>query len=193
MVSVGSGATLAPGGSLSRLVFDTNVTLNGGSTTIMEVSKPPLTNDVAQIGGTLTYGGTLVVTNVNGKALAGGDSFKLFDAGSYSGYFANLVPPTPGSGLSWDTAALTNGVLSVVTAMPPRISSIELIRGKLVVTGNGGPARAEYYVLTSTDLALPLNQWTRIATNFFGENGNFDFTNAPGPNLQQAFYLLQLQ
>jgi autotransporter-associated beta strand protein len=192
-VIVGSGATLAPGGTLATLTFSNNLTLDSGSITIVEVSTSPLTNDTAQVAGTLTYGGTLTVTNVSGNALAAGDSFKLFDAGGYSGSFTNLEPPTPGSGLAWTTAGLTNGVLGVIAAAPPEIGSIQLVGGNLVVQGGGGSAHAGYYVLTSTNLALPLSQWTPITTNVFDGNGNFIFTNSLNLNVTQCFYRLQAQ
>jgi len=192
-VVVGSGATLAPGGSLTTLTFASNLTLTGGSITIMEVSKSPVTNDLAQVGGTLAYGGTLMVTNIGGNPLASGDSFKLFDASAYSGSFTNVVPPTPGSGLAWDTAGLTNGVLSVVVAAPPEIGNIKLVGGHLVMSGSGGSPHAGYYVLTSTNLVVPLNQWQRVATNTFDDNGDFDFTNSLNLNAPQTFYRLRLE
>jgi hypothetical protein len=39
---------------------------------------------------------------------------------------------------------------------------------------------------------IPLSNWMRLATNQFNASGNFNFTNAPDPNLPQTFYLLQL-
>jgi hypothetical protein len=47
-------------------------------------------------------------------------------------------------------------------------------------------------VLTSTNLALPLSNWTRLFTNEFDGDGNFNFTNVPDTNAPQVFYLLQL-
>jgi hypothetical protein len=44
-------------------------------------------------------------------------------------------------------------------------------------------------VLATTNVALPVSNWTRIATNSFA-GGNFSFTNAV--NLPQRFYLLQV-
>jgi len=40
---------------------------------------------------------------------------------------------------------------------------------------------------------LPLQSWTRIATNSFGATGTFSFTNAIAPGVPQNFYRLQLQ
>ena len=50
----------------------------------MKLNKTSGTNDVLSMGGTLTYGGMLNVTNLSGT-LAAGDSFKLFNASGYTG------------------------------------------------------------------------------------------------------------
>ncbi len=114
---VAAGATLVPGGALTTLTFNNNLTLNGGSMTVMEVNTSPvLTNAMAQVAGALTYGGTLVITNFSPNSFAAGDSFKLFSAASYLGVFTNISPASPGFGLAWNTDGLTNGIVSVVSS-----------------------------------------------------------------------------
>jgi len=193
-VVVGSGATLGPGGSVGALTFSNSLTLNGGSTTRMEVSKSPVTNDVAQVTGNLTYGGTLVITNMGVNSFSAGDSFKLFNAGAYSGVFANLVPAIPGVNLGWNTNGLTNGVLSIVTAPTPtpRIGAVGIAGNDFILNGSNGVPNWPYYVLASTNAALPLSQWTRLATNFFDGGGRFNFTNTVNPLESQRYYLLQI-
>jgi hypothetical protein len=56
---------------------------------------------------------------------------------------------------------------------------------------NGWPGQ-NYFVLTSTNLALPLNQWKTILTNPFDPAGNFNLTNPLNPATTKIFYLLQL-
>ena len=56
-----------------------------------------------------------------------------------------------------------------------------------------GPTNATYYVVTSTDLNLPLNLWTPVATNTFNGSGQFSITIAVNPNQPQTFYRLQLR
>jgi hypothetical protein len=51
---------------------------------------------------------------------------------------------------------------------------------------------ATYYVLTSTNLALPPAAWMRVATNTFGSGGDFNFTNSLNPLVPQSFYSLQV-
>jgi len=124
-----SGSTLAPGdngiGTLTiynffdgTLDFPDALTLVSGSTTVMELTKSgsTLANDVVKIlNGTLTYGGTLVVTNIGAGVLGAGDSFKLFDAPMYASSFSSQTLPALMSGLFWDSSQLAvNGTITVV-------------------------------------------------------------------------------
>jgi len=61
-----------------------------------------------------------------------------------------------------------------------------------VLSGGAGSTNGPYYVLTSTNLALPRNQWTRSAVGQFDSNGNSILTNALDTNAAQNFYRLQL-
>jgi hypothetical protein len=47
-------------------------------------------------------------------------------------------------------------------------------------------------VLTSTNVSLPLAQWTPLFTNNFDANGDFAWTNAMNVNVPQQFYLIQV-
>src|ERR1035437_135235 len=86
-----TGGTIVDGGTLTvnnstgsgtgtgRVTVNNSVTLAAGSTTLIEINKTSLTKDLLDSSATLTYGGTLIVTNLSGS-LAPGDSFKIFDA-----------------------------------------------------------------------------------------------------------------
>jgi len=72
-----------------------------------------VTNDTIICAGTLTYGGTLVVSNV-GAAFVGGEVFTDFVAPSYAGGFAATTLPTLNSGLNWYLGDLvSNGRIKV--------------------------------------------------------------------------------
>jgi autotransporter-associated beta strand protein len=193
-VLVGSGAMLLPGNGIGTLMFNNGLMLNGGSTTIMAVNKTTSpSNAVAQVAGGMIYGGTLVITNTGSPFLAG-DGFKLFNAGSYAGGFTNIQPPLPGVNLAWNTNTLTNGILSVVSQPTPLpvFSPVSLRGTNLVFTGGNGVRGWTYYLLSSTNLALPLPGWKRIATNGFMADGSFNFTNPVVPGMADCFYLLLL-
>lgn len=193
-VIVADGATLAPGGSLSTLTLNDNVTLNGGSTTVFGVSKSPTTNDFAQVAGSLTLGGTIAITNVGATLYAAGDTFRLFSAGSYSGAFTNIQPTIPDVNLAWNTNGLGSGVVSIVSSPtpPPGISAISFDGTNVMLSATNGVPGWACYVLNSANLSLPLAQWQCIATNNFDQNGNVNFTNPPATSGSQQFFILQL-
>jgi uncharacterized protein with beta-barrel porin domain len=113
-VTVQPGGRLAPGNPIGVLAISNSLTLGG--TTFIELNKSAATNDAVRGLSNITYGGTLMVTNLGGS-LAAGDSFKLFNAGSYSGSFASLSPALPGPGLVWNTNTLaTDGTLRIAAA-----------------------------------------------------------------------------
>jgi PKD repeat protein len=84
--------------------------------------------------------------------------------------------------------------ISVVPA-PLGIASVSLSGTNLVLNGINGQSNATYYVLKSTNLLLPFSQWTPVATNTPGVNGNFTITvtNTVTTRTPQRFYILQLQ
>jgi autotransporter-associated beta strand protein len=192
-VSVNAGGALAPGNPLGTLTINNSLTLAAGSTSYFQVAHAPATNNAVTISGTLTEGGNLVVTNSGGMALAGGDSFKLFKAGNYSGAFASLTLPALTAGLAWNTNALpTNGTLTIVTTRHPVITTAVLAKNSLVLHGNTGVAGGNYYLLGATTLLTPITNWTRLLTNQFDGSGNFLFTNLLPSNGPQSFYQLQV-
>jgi len=84
--------------------------------------------------------------------------------------------------------------LSLVTAAnPPVIGSVAMSGGNLVFSGAGGIPGGTFYVLTSTNLLLPLANWTVTTTNLFDGGGNFSVTNAVNPDSAQEYYLLKVQ
>ncbi len=118
---VQSGGTLAPGNSsIGTLTFGSSLNLNSGSKTLMELSvtNAVTTNDLISVAGTLTLGGTLAVTNLGTNALAAGNSFNLFNAGTFTGNFSGKTLPALATNLVWDTSRLTNNGVLTVAALP---------------------------------------------------------------------------
>ncbi len=122
---------VSPGASIGKLTCSSNVTFNGGGQAFMEISQSAVTNDLLQVNGTLTYGGTLTVTNLAGE-LAVGDSFKLFNAATYAGNFTATNLPFLSVGQAWQFTP-TNGTLSVVqtVATNPTGIAFAIVNGAL--------------------------------------------------------------
>lgn len=130
-LTVNSGGTLSPGASIGTLTVNNDVTLFGD--TFIEINRTASTNDQLVGVNTLTYGGTLTVTNVSGT-LAAGDSFTIFTATTHAGSFSSINPVTPGDGLEW---SLVNGVLSVVTNTAPPTLQIAKTNSTLTFSWTG--------------------------------------------------------
>jgi autotransporter-associated beta strand protein len=122
-VSVATGGTLQAGlgnGDTSTLTVSNSLALAGNA--VFALNRANAQN-AANISGitTVTYGGTLTLTNV-GAALQAGDTFNLFSAGSYTGSFAHIVLPALGPNLAW-TTNLSAGTMAVVaTTMPTTLA-----------------------------------------------------------------------
>lgn len=119
-LQVRPGATLSPGASIGKISVNSAPALQGA--TLMEISKngATLTNDQFLVTGTLTYGGTLTVTNLGPTAFVAGDTFPLFSATAYAGAFTMITLPPLAPPLFWKNNLLVNGSLEV--AAPPAIS-----------------------------------------------------------------------
>jgi hypothetical protein len=84
---------------------------------------------------------------------------------------------------------------SIIPSVPPKITSISLSGANAVLSGTNGVNGGTYYLLESTNITLPLNQWIPIATNVMNASGGLDSftlieTNAVNSNLKQQFYIL---
>jgi hypothetical protein len=84
--------------------------------------------------------------------------------------------------------------VSVVSAQP-LISKLTLSGANVVLNNSGGISNRTYVLLSSTNVAQPLNQWIPISTNVVGSNGIFNLTvtNAVPPNSPREFYILQVR
>jgi autotransporter-associated beta strand protein len=185
-VTVQPGGTLAPGESIGPLNLGNALVLQPGSTTLVEVNAATSGHDLVQGVTSVSYGGTLVVSNLAGTPVLG-QSFQLFSAASASGNFASLTPPLAG-GLRWKFEPLS-GTLSVVSsASQPVITHVAIVGGNVVFLVTNGLPGGTSHLMGSTNLALPMADWTRLATNKFDVSGNCFFTNAASLAAPPQFY-----
>jgi len=192
-VTVSFGGTLAPGTStIGTFTINNSLTLNGNLFFKVDESlSPAQSNDVASVSGTLSSSGAGVLTVSNaGPALAIGDKFKLFNKPVANGGTLGVS----GGGVQWANNLQVDGSVTVasLTVPTPVINSVVLQSNgtNLVLSGNNGPVGGGYSVLSSTNLATPLNNWVLQATGTFDGTGGFSYTNAMnGPN---TFLLLRI-
>jgi regulation of enolase protein 1 (concanavalin A-like superfamily) len=123
-------------------------------------------------------------------------TFPLISYATLNGAAANfaLTLPAGFSGGLVDNAASKRIDLSLAAApaTPPRITSIVISGGDIVITGTNGTPNQTYVLLTSTNIAWPLSNWLPLATNSFNDSGAFSITNPAAANAAQQYFLLQL-
>lgn len=180
---------LEPGSnSVGTLTFSNQLTLNSDSLTVLEIRKSPFAHDRVVVGGRLAFGGTLQVTNLAGT-LTAGDVFPLFSAATFTNQFATLLLPPLTAGLAWDTTTLTlDGTLRVIALTPPVLSAPTFAGAQLLLAATNGTPNRACVLLGTTNVTLPLDQWTRLATNTLNGQGNTTFTNLFNP-AQPAWFL----
>jgi hypothetical protein len=141
----------------------------------------------------LALGGSIAVTN--GPGFTNGTYTLLTCGKTLSGNLPTLAGKPSGFNYIY---TLTNKVpgqvnLLVQSPPPPVIASIlPATNGGYIFSITNGQASNSFYVVSSTNVALPLSLWTPVFTNKFDANGNSLYTNPPGPAYPPQFYLLKL-
>jgi hypothetical protein len=142
------------------------------------------------VGGDLFLTGQLNITNAGGFGVS---AYTLFTcAGTLT--FDNLVITSGPAGFNYSFNTNTPGSVKLIVAptTPPVFGSLGFFsQTNLVLSGSNGAPLGNYYVLSSTNLTLPVASWTRVATNQFDASGKFIFTNSISAGQQNYFRLQQ--
>ncbi len=196
ILDLSTGGRVSPGdlaGNVGILTVTNSVTLSGG-TTLMKLNRASSPNSGRLVSSlsSVTYGGTLIVTNV-GARLHAGDTFTLFSGSGLNA--ASFGPVTLPTYYTWDTSQLgVNGSISVSTVLPPpSISSVDfsgLAGGSITINGANGIPSGPAAVLTSTNLLTPLGSWTQVAAGNFDGSGNYTVVITVDPAAPEQFYIL---
>jgi uncharacterized repeat protein (TIGR03803 family) len=99
-------------------------------------------------------------------------------------------------GTAIDGGPSEDGTVFALALTPqPTIINTTFSGTNLTLNGINGQSNQSYYVLESTNVGLPLKEWTRVATNTLEESWGFAITasNVVSTNASQQFYLLQLK
>jgi T5SS/PEP-CTERM-associated repeat protein len=189
--------TIQPGGrvDLSYPTADTLILSNSpvlSGQVIVQFNKiGPIAGDQIQVKQPLTYGGSLTVNYTGGSPMTLGDTVILFKAPSYGGAFTTLTLPALSPGLMWTNQLLVNGTIKIVAQTPPAISGLLRSGKNLVFTVTGGSPGGSYTLLTSTNAALPVLNWTTDSTGNLDWLGNVTLTNAINPTEPQRYFTVR--
>lgn len=74
---------------------------------------------------------------------------------------------------------------------PPDIAAVVISGGNLLLGGRG-PANAAYTVTTTTNLNVPVIQWTQVGSGTMNSGGNYHFSTPLDPVAPQRHYRLEL-
>ena len=192
------GGTLAPGdgvvGNTGTLTV-TN-TANLGGTAWMKLNRANSPNsDRLTVSGSITYGGTLVVTNV-GASLHAGDTFTLFSTptATYNNSFGGVILPNY---YTWDTSQLAvNGTITVTAFSPPGLAAdfSTFSSGSITLNAtNEFAGRPGQHPVSTTNLSSPIATWTVVTTGNFDGLGNFSAPATVDPTVPRQFYVISAQ
>ena len=145
----------APPVSLTATVTNAQVAL---SWTAMSGATSYTVKRAASLNGTYTVIATNLFAPVVGSGITNGTY--LDSAASVGTNYYIVVSANPNGSTN---SSPVSAVVTVTT--PPQINNVQLLNGKFVLSGGGGTPGRPYYLLTSTNIALPLAQWMPVLTN----------------------------
>jgi hypothetical protein len=194
-VAVATGTLFAQGkvGSPAAPIDYLNVT-NAILELNLDASGAIATNMVAR---TVNPGGTTIFSIANVIGVTGPTTFPLVAYGTLNGTVAGNFTASAPAGYTYslvDNSAQQRIDLSISPSVGPttnaNITSVWLSGTNLVFSGtnNNGGQQFHYVILLSTNIALPLLNWTALSTNEFAPDGTFSVTNPIVPAIPQLFY-----
>jgi hypothetical protein len=78
-----------------------------------------------------------------------------------------------------------------VIGTPPILTGAQMLSGGVLQFSFTNNPSAAFTVLSTTNLALPLNQWAVVGAATNTSSGVFQFTSAPTTNNAQSFYCVR--
>ena len=186
------GAIISPGNSAGEILFEKslNQSPNGAMHIELGGTAPGTGYDRITVTDTLFLTGSrLHVSLTNGFIPVPGTKFLVATAITRVGTFSTFIYPSNQIALKLNY--LPNGVEVEAIASQPRIEGMAISGANLIITGTGGSPHGTYCVLTSTNVARLLTNWTYVQTNVFDSVVAFSLTIYISPQVAVRFYLLQ--
>jgi hypothetical protein len=94
--------------------------------------------------------------------------------------------------VSWQSNYGSTNFALIAGSSKPQFAALNLSGTNLIFSGIGGSPGGNYVVLASTNLTLPLTNWTALTTNTFDGTGQFRYTNNVSPARSRQFFIFKL-
>jgi fibronectin type 3 domain-containing protein len=177
-------------------------TFNGiGSLTIgftapVIISATPGTSQVSllwtAISGAVSYDVYRGTSPGGETLLASGISSTTYVDSAVTAGVTYYYEVTAVNGSSTQTGDSAEVSATIISSSSPHITGIQLSGSTLSITATNGTAGGTWTLLQSTNLTLPISQWTPVLTNTFDGSGTLNLTtNIVNPANAQDFYILE--
>jgi alpha-L-fucosidase len=125
------------------------------------------------------------------------DVSATFTMGANDYVMGSFVAPSANTVIRENLFATNRGNINavVVRSVAPGgivVNAAPAPGGNVLLSGGGGVPGETYYVLGTTNVGLPLPDWTIMSTGSFNPGGNFRFTNAINRAGRGSFFRLEL-
>jgi hypothetical protein len=176
-----------------------SITLSGGTILDLAVggTAPTVVTSNLTASGTTD---TINVTSLPSFAMVPGTNVLIQSLTPISGNDFVLGSLPNGYNAQLQTSADNTSILLIVTtaappmATPPTLTQANIVSGDLVLSGINGTPNGTYYLLGSTNLALPPGiRWSIVSTNAFNANGNFNLSLPVSKATGAEFYAIKPQ
>lgn len=192
MTALGVNTAGAQGALTNGGRQDGSISSSGGRDSWTLTANPgdPIIVQIAKLSGGAAFTPMIELRAPDGAFLSsssGGVAARLDVQADAGGTYTVVISDVHQTGTG--TYRLTvNGLSDGLKLCPPTFSS-----GNLYVDGIGGTPGAGYTLLTTTNVALPMDLWTPLPTRQFDQFGVFTYTNSYSPEVPQQFFRLRLQ
>jgi hypothetical protein len=185
-----SGVIGTPDKPIDTLSIDTatiQLALNGSSvvTNIVATTINAANISAINIG---SVSGITAPATVSLISYTGADPFPNLVLGTLpSGMAATLVDNQANATIDLNITAV------VVPSVPPTITHFAISGGNVVISGtNNVGSSSSYHLLSSTNLNLPLANWTAVTSGSFDNTGNVSISTPVDATKSRNFYILQV-
>jgi hypothetical protein len=167
-------------------------TVAGGSNVTCTITLNPLAGFTNTVILSATHLPAGVTASFNPVSIANGSGASTLTLSASRSVLGGIYGLSNGlSVVATCSSGTRTAPLALAVKSLPLITASACVGTNFLTGGTNGFPGAPFYVLGSTNVALPVSQWTRLVTNIFAMNGSFRATNAVSPATSAQFFRVQ--